>query len=80
MYNQEGFDHRIHEQVDVGAGASKVHALLTPYEAELLLELLSDTKVDFSEREVNPESLEYRLGLAATGQQAPQSGQPEYYK
>lgn len=80
MYNQQGFDHNIHEQVDVGAGSIRVQAVLTPYEAQALLEMLNNTKMDLESREVNPESLQYRLELAAAGENGPLSGQPEYYQ
>ena len=80
MYNQQGFDHNVHEQVGVGSGSRKVHALVTPFEAQVLRELLDNTKMDLASREVNQESLDARLAVAASGQEAPLSGQPEFYK
>lgn len=78
MYNNEGFDHKIHEQVDVGVGSFRVQTLLTPYEARELLRLLDGA--GSLDSEVNKESLEFRLGLAADGRDGPLSGQPEYYQ
>jgi hypothetical protein len=80
MYNQEGFDHNVHEQVGVASSGTRVHALVSPAEAQVLRELLENTKVDLPSRDVNKESLDYRLSLAAGGQEAPLSGQPEFYK
>lgn len=80
MYNQEGFDHKIHETVAPAAGALKVNTVLTPYEAQALLAMLQNTKMDLVSREVNKDSLEYRLSLAAGGQHGPTSGMPEFYQ
>lgn len=80
MYNDQGFDHNIHDQVDTGAGSARVHAVLTPFEAKALLDMLANTKMDLAKREVNKDSLEYRLSLAASGHEGPLSGQPEFYQ
>ncbi len=76
---ESGFHHGVDEVSDIGAGATRVHALLTPQEAELLIELLDNTKKKLEEREVNKDSLQYRLGIAAQGMDAPASGHPAFF-
>ncbi len=75
-----GFHHGVDETEDIGAAASRVHALMTPQEAQVLIELLDNTRMKLAEREVVKESLQARLEIAAAGMDAPASGHPLFYQ
>lgn len=75
-----GFHHGVDEESDIGAAASRVHAIMTPQEAQVLIELLDNTKMKLEEREVNKESLQSRLEIAAGGMDGPSSGHPLFYQ
>lgn len=74
-----GFHHGVDEEADIGAAASRVHAIMTPQEAAVLIELLDNTKMKLANREVNKDSLQARLEIAAAGLDAPASGHPLFY-
>lgn len=76
---RDGFDHRIHEEVNIDRGARRVHALVEPVEAQQLVTLVNGWTPPAG-TEINKASLLVRLGYAAAGEDAPQSGDLAFYQ
>lgn len=76
--NSEGFDHKLHENVDVTQGSNKVHVLLTPEEAAHLLDLVERSSID-TPSSIKEEAMLERLQYGADGLDGPTSGDARYY-
>jgi hypothetical protein len=77
--NKEGFDHNIHEDVNIDRGSRRLHALVEPVEAQQLVTLVT-AWTPAAGSEINKASLLVRLGYAAAGEDAPLSGDLAFYQ